>query len=172
MSKWGELANWLYGDLRRDSGFWYSHTLWEIDGLTEEQLYWVPDPNSLCILWHVGHIAHRERTHIGRFLQGLKGELIPHRYEVFGPRWVSPGEIRESIDSVEDVLEWVAGVRDESRKFIASLSEEDFRKVPPTSEFEMSAAHWVFITVAHTALHIGKIQSLRAMVEGKKERPC
>lgn len=36
----------------------------------------------------------------------------------------------------------------------------------------MSVAHWLFITVAHTALHVGVIKHLRALIEGKKERPC
>lgn len=64
MSEWKEIAHFLYG-----WDFWYAHAdpFREIGGLTEEQLYGVPAPNSLCILWHVGHIAHRERLHIGRF---------------------------------------------------------------------------------------------------------
>jgi hypothetical protein len=37
---------------------------------------------------------------------------------------------------------------------------------------ELSAAHWLFITVAHGALHIGRIQLLRALIEGKEERAC
>ena len=36
MSKWKDVADFLYGDIRTDGGFWYSHPLWEIDGLTEE----------------------------------------------------------------------------------------------------------------------------------------
>jgi hypothetical protein len=35
----------------------------------------------------------------------------------------------------------------------------------------MNVAHWFFITVAHTALHVGVIKHLRALIEGKKERP-
>jgi hypothetical protein len=92
MSEWKEVAHWLYG-----RGFWYANPPREIEGLTEEQLFWVPDPKSLCILWHVGHIAHRERIHIGRFLQGLEGEIIPPRYRVFGPDWASVEDVRESI---------------------------------------------------------------------------
>ena len=71
MSEWKDLAHFLYG-----RGFWYADPLREIDGLTEEHLFWVPDPKSLCILWHVGHIAHRELVHIGQFLQGLGDDLF------------------------------------------------------------------------------------------------
>ena len=41
---------------------------------------------------------------MGSLLQVLQGEIIPPRYEVFGPDWHSQEEVRESIDSVEDVL--------------------------------------------------------------------
>lgn len=167
MSEWKELAHFLYG-----RGFWYADPFREIEGLTEEQLYWNPDPKSLCILWHVGHIAHRERTHIGRFLQGLKGTIIPPQYEVFGPDWCSTEKIRQSIDSIPNVLDWVFDVREKSHEYIASLTEDDFHTVPPTSEFDLSVAHWLFITTAHTALHIGRIQLLRALIEGKHERAC
>ncbi|MEA3311633.1 MAG: hypothetical protein U9Q76_05380 [candidate division WOR-3 bacterium] len=54
MSEWKELAHFLYG-----KGFWYADPIREIKGLTEEQLFWVPNENSLPIIWQVGHIAHR-----------------------------------------------------------------------------------------------------------------
>ena len=172
MSEWKDVALWMYGDVCRDKGFWYSHQLFEIDGLIEEQLFGVPDPNSLCMLWHVGHIAHRERTHIGRFLQGLQGTIIPPQYEVFGTEWCSTEKVRLSVGSVQSVLAWVRDVREKSHEYIASLTEDDFHAVPPTSEFGLSVAHWLFITAAHTALHIGRIELLRALIEGKQERAC
>jgi hypothetical protein len=168
---WKDVADFLYGDMRTDEGFWYSHPKWEIDGLTEELFWWVPDPGSLCILWHLGYTAHRDRTHVGIFLQGLQGEDIPPQYEV-GPDWHSPEEVRESIDSVEDVLAWVTDVQAKSREYIVSLAGEDFYRIPPTSDYGMSVAHLLFITVAHTALHVGVIKHLSALVEGKRERAC
>ncbi|KPL04913.1 MAG: hypothetical protein AMJ73_03230 [candidate division Zixibacteria bacterium SM1_73] len=167
MSEWKAIAHFLYG-----KGFWYADPLREIDGLTEERLFWVPDPNSLCILWHVGHIAHRERTHIGRFLQGFKESIIPPQFDVFGTEWSSVERIRQSVDSVTSVLAWMREVREKSHEYIASLNDRDFSSVPPTSEEGLSVAHWLFITSAHTALHIGRIQLLRALIEGKPERAC
>ena len=167
MSEWKNVAHFLYG-----RGFWYADPTREIEGLTEEQLYWVPDSNSLCILWHVGHIAHRERVHIGIFLQGFQKSIIPSQFEVFGTEWSSVDKIRQSIDSTESVLAWVRDVREKSHKYIAYLKDEDFLTVPPTSEEGLSVAHWLFITASHTALHIGRIQLLRAIIEGKQERAC
>jgi len=174
MSKWNDVAHFLYGRGPKylPEGFWYADPLREIKGLGEEQLFWVPDPKSLCILWEVGHIAHRERTHIGRFLQGLEGTIVPPRYEVFGPEWRSVEEVRSSAGPVQDALAWVREVREKSQEYIESLTEDEFHAVPPTSEGGLSVAHWLFITTAHTALHIGRVQLLRALVEGKHERAC
>ena len=132
----------------------------------------MPDEENLCMLWHVGHIAHRERTHIGRFLQGLKSDVIPPEYEVFGPDWCSAERVRESVDSVTNVFEWIQEVRDESIRFVRSLSDGAWHEVLPSSEFGLTTAHWVFLTVGHEAIHVGKIQMLRAMLEGKKDRAC
>jgi len=173
MSKWNEVARFMYGDvLKKDDGFWYSRPLFEIEGLTEEQLFWIPNPNNLCILWHVGHIAHRERIHIGRFLQGIQGTIIPSQFEVFGPDWCSVEIVRQSIGSVKSVLDWVSEIREKSQEYIATLTDDDFNGMPPTSAEGLSIAHWLFITAVHTSLHIGRIQLLRALIEGKHERAC
>ena len=86
---WKDLAHFLYG-----RGFWYANPLAEVDGLSEEQLYWVPSAGSLCMLWQVGHIATRERLHIGVFAQGLTGEVVPEPYRVFLDD-ATPEEIRD-----------------------------------------------------------------------------
>ena len=171
MSEWKDVALWMYGNIRADIGFWYSHQLFEIDGLTDQHLFWVPDPNGLCILWHAGHIAYKERTHIDKFLQGLKGTVIPPQYEVFG-EGCSAEKLRVSVGPVKDVIAWTRDVREKNREYIASLTEDAFHAVPSTSAFGLSVAHWLFITTAHTSLHVGRIQLLRALIEGKHERHC
>ena len=136
-------------------------------------LFWVPDPNGMCILWQIGHIAHRERLHIGVFLQGPRAhDILPPERDVFGHEWCSEEELRQSVESTSDVVEWAQHVRDESHAYIGSLNEAAFRAVSDTSEDRLSAAHWLFITACQTALHIGRIQLLRALVEGKRERAC
>ena len=132
----------------------------------------MPDPNGLCILWHVGHIAHREKTHIGRFLQKIEKPIIPQEYEVFGTKWCSAKELRKSIDSIDNIFVWAHRIREDSRNYIMSLKDEDFNVVTPTSERGLSIGHWIFITSAHTALHIGRIQLIRALIENRHEEPC
>ena len=120
MSDWKEVAQFLYG-----TEFWYTDPQREICGPTEEQLLWVPGPKSLCALWHVGHVAHRERLHVGRFLQGLpESDIIPPRYEVLGAEWRSVDDVRRSIESVESVLEWVGEVRRSSRVWYSDTYRE------------------------------------------------
>ena len=90
MTTWTDVAQFLYADVESGDGFWYAKPLKEIEGLTDEQLFWVPDPKSLCVLWHVGHVAHRESTHITSILQASQGKPIPSQFEVFGTEWCSP----------------------------------------------------------------------------------
>lgn len=172
MDEWKTLTRFMYGDAASDRGFWYSHILREIQGLNEEQLLWVPHPKGLCILWQAGHIACRERLHIGVFLLGLPESILLPEFNVFGSEWVSVDEMRSSMGSVKNVLDYVRAVREESCRFIESLSEADLLKVAATAEGGYSIAQLLWITSCHTALHIGRIQLLRAMLDGKPERAC
>ena len=172
MSEWKDLLTFLYGDVCSNRGFWYSHPLREVAGLTEAQLFWTPDPNSLCALWHMGHIAQRERLHVGLFLQGNPEPVTPAQFDLFGSEWASVDQVRQSVPSVQTVFDWVQEVRTASLDYITSLKEEDLLTVPFNSDGGLSIAHWLVITASHTALHIGRIQLLRAMIEGKPERAC
>ncbi len=172
MSELKKVALWMFGNVKTGEGFWYSHYIHLIEGLSEEQLFWTPDPKKLPIIWHIGHIAHRERFHIGKIIQRLEGNIIPSGYDIFGTDWWPVDEIRKSIDSVKNVITWATEVRYKSQKFISSLNDEAFYSVVETGEGVLSVAHWLFITASHTALHYGKIQLLRALLDDKLDSPC
>jgi len=172
MSELKKVALWMFGNVKTDEGFWYSHYIHLIDGLSEEQLFWIPDPKKLPIIWQIGHIAHRERFHIGKIIQRLEGNIIPSGYDIFGTDWWPVDEIRNSIDSVKNVISWATEVRYESQKFISSLKNEDFYSVVETGEDRLSVAHWLLITASHTAVHYGKIQLLRSLLEDEIDSPC
>jgi hypothetical protein len=168
MSKWNEAAHWAFGH-----GFWYTDPVSEVKGLSDEQLFWTPTPQSLCALWQVGHIAHRERLHIGHLLQGRDvNELFPNEFHIFGADWSPPQTVRNQIQSPFAVFDWMHKVRQASHDYISSLTDADFHSIPPSSIEHTSVAQVLFQTVAHTALHIGRIQMLRAMIEKNNERPC
>ena len=165
---WKDVAHFLYG-----RGFWYADPLAEISGLAEDQLYWVPAAGSLCILWQVGHIAIRERLHIGVFVQGLTGGVVPTQYRVFLDE-ASPDEVRAAVGSLDEFYAWARDARRESHRCIDSLDALDLQRPADgaAGNTDTTVAHWLYITVAHTALHIGRIQMLRAMIEGEPERAC
>lgn len=172
MSEIKKVTLWMFGDVKTAEGFWYSHYISLIDGLSEEQLFWIPDPKKLPIIWQIGHIAHRERHHIGKIVQRLEGNIIPPGYEIFGADWWPLDEIRKSIDSVENVIKWATEVRDQSQKFIFSLTDKELYSIVETGEDVKNVAQWLFITTAHTALHYGKIQLLRSLLENEIDSPC
>jgi len=157
---WNQSFHWGFG-----CGFWYADPLQEIQGLREDQLYWSPSPDIPCILWHIGHIARQERVHIGTLLQGKSVDsIIPPTYNIFGlDQDIS--RFAEVIHSVQAVLNWVKEVRSESHRFIASLKESDFHRIPPSSFEGNSIAQVLIQTIGHTGLHIGHIQAMRTRVK-------
>ena len=59
VANWNDIARFLYGQ-----GFWYANPLREIEGLTEDQLFWVPGPKSLPILWQAGHFTSKDKMDV------------------------------------------------------------------------------------------------------------
>jgi hypothetical protein len=172
-SNWLAVMRFLYGDTPPGAGFWYQDPIREVEGLTADQLFWIPDPHSLCLLWQVGHIACRERLHLSAFCQGLPvSKLWPEPYDVFGADWVSVDQVKSTVGDIEPFFSWVRQARRASQEYIRALQPEDYLLVPENSVDGFTVAHWLTITACHTALHIGRIQVLRAMIEGKPERAC
>ncbi len=160
-SNWHDAFHWAFG-----RGFWYTDPITEVEGLSEEQLLWSPMQGIHCILWHVGHIAHRERYHLAVLLQGrAEDEVIPARFSIFGcgVGFPSAEDLLGAVGSVEDVKEWVREVRRCSHEFIDSLEEQDLNRLPGSSFEGNSIAKVLMQTIGHTGVHIGRIQLLRAM---------
>jgi hypothetical protein len=167
--EWKDLAQFMYG-----RGFWYTDPLNEIRSLSEEQLLWTPTDGTLPILWHVGHIAHREALHIGCFIAGLsQDDLVPPECGVFTD-WESVDHICEEIDSVTNVLQWVKAMRERCHGIIDGLTDADLDRSAFGEDVDshLTVAHWLAITPVHTGVHIGRIQGLRAQLEGTRERAC
>lgn len=167
VSNWAAALHWGFGE-----GFWYADPLQEVREMTEEQLLWSPMPKVRCPLWHLGHIAHRERFHIGHLLQDKREGLIPTQFEVFGVDVEClPGDaLRQAVGSVQSVKQWVREVRRQSHEYIDSLGEEDFHRVPNSSFEGNSVAKVLIQTIGHTGVHIGRIQLLRKMMENGDRR--
>ena len=104
-------------------------------------------------------------------IQGREDNGIPEHYDVFGHEWPPVAAVRKAIGSTAEVLEWAETVRNDSSEYVATLSDEDFHR-PAVYGDGLSIAHWLLVTVSHGALHIGKIQQLRSMLENKRDDPC
>jgi len=149
-------------------GFWYADPIKETEGLTEDELYWSPAPQIQCILWHVGHITHRERFHIKCLLEGKNEEdVIPGKHSVFFHDAYDVQTFRNRCPQPDQVMGWAREVRWESHEFISRLTPERYNVVPVSSFEGNSIARVLIQTVGHTGLHIGRIQLLRMMMQGE-----
>ena len=162
-SDWHDAFHWGFG-----RGFWYMDPLDEVKGMTQRQLLWAPAPRIHCTLWHVGHVANRERFHIAVLLQGRQEQdVIPTRFSLFDctNECQTGDEILDAVKSVDAVKVWVGDVRQQSHDFIDSLEEEHFNRLPASSYEGSSIAKVLMQTIGHTGVHIGRIQLLRALIE-------
>jgi hypothetical protein len=99
-------------------------------------------------------------------LQGQPPETVPfgHFFGLDDP-WLPGEQLLQSVGSIDAVRDWAREVRQRSHDFIASLSEEDFHRVPDTSSEGNSIAKVLMQTIGHTGVHIGYIQLLRTMIK-------
>lgn len=167
MSYWNELVGFLYGQ-----GFWYATSKNHLKGLSNDDLYKTIADNTFPIIWHIGHITHREKYHFDVIIKGNKHNPIPKEFEMFGTDWIPASKINTGAVKSEVVISWADMVRKESFEFMRNLSEDDFKK-PIFNPLEgHTIGHWIFITACHTSLHIGKIQTIRDILLKQKENPC
>ncbi len=79
--------------------------------------------------------------------------------------------IRKSVGSVENVFDWAREVREESHKYIESLTEDDLHKIPPTSHGVLSVAPGFLLplpTLLHTLEGFSfSVQSLKTSRKGR-----
>jgi hypothetical protein len=161
--------HWAFG-----RGFWYADPVAETRDWTDDELLWSPGPNIHTAFWHLGHIAHRERVHIAVLLEGREqADVIPPPCEIFGcgVGYPTRDELLRAVGTVDYLRAWVRCVRDESHSFLDSLAPDDFARVPGSSAEGNSIARVLAQTVGHTALHLGRIQLLRALMKSAPAGP-
>jgi len=152
--------HWAFG-----RGFWYADPLAEVKDLSEEQLYWSPTPDIQCVLWHVGHIGHRECFHIQCMLKGRdEKEVFPEKWKLFFDCPYETHRFRNTFPEPREITGWVRDVRSNSHQFISQLKLADYNTVPRSSFMGNSIAQVLMQTVGHTGLHIGRIQLLRRLM--------
>jgi hypothetical protein len=155
--------HWAFG-----RGFWYADPVAEMKSLSEEQLYWSPAPDIQCVLWHVGHIGHREDFHIQCLLKGRdEKEVFPDKWGIFSDCPYEAVPFRNTFPEPGEITNWMRSVRARSHEFISGLKSTDYNSVPRSSFEGGSIARVLMQTVGHTALHIGRIQLLRRLMRNE-----
>ena len=146
-------------------GFWYADPLEAMKGLFDVQLYWSPAPDVQCILWHVGHIGHREGFHIQCLLKGRdEKEVFPDKYGIFFDCPYEADRFKATFPAPREIIDWVRSIRALSHEYIHQLEPTDYNLVPGSSFEGGSIARVLMQTVGHTGLHIGRIQLLRRLM--------
>lgn len=148
----------------------------KLEGLTDEELRWQPDPQSNHILWTVWHMSRVEDTWIST-LQGLPGIWVSDEWhERLGMTMDRHGR-GDSLDEVEaskaleiaDVMEYYDAVREVTLDHIDSMTEEDVdREYPFIYRGEGSdKGAWILgHLMAEESQHLGQVSYIRGMIRG------
>ena len=68
--------------------------------------------------------------------------------------------ISDLIPGLDFIIEWHETVRTATRAFINSLSADDFFVVPDGALMKLCIANWLAITLVHTGVHFGHVDSI------------
>lgn len=159
-----EINEFSQGDYLYGRGNWFNDPLKKIEGLSEEELFKLPFPQARCILWHVGHIAYQERYYLNTCLNGHKVKA-PEKYRVFAKENISVEEIRQSIDSVKNVFEWIRETSQQREEYFTTIDSQKLLSVPSTSKEGLSIAHWLYILATHTSTHTRQVDILYTLIK-------
>jgi len=157
-----EHFQFMYGDR-----FWYSDPLDAVGDLDTDGLYWMPQADVKCILWHLGHIAHKEEVHIGVFLETPARQRVHPELDELFMHGTGAHAMREIVPDPELVFAWMKHVRSETRRFISGLTPDAFDRVPPASHGGLNIGQWLSITLVHTGVHLGQIYTLKQLLSNR-----
>jgi len=148
----------------------------KLDGLTDEELRWQPDPESNHILWTVWHMSRVEDTWVST-LQGLPGIWVSDEWhEQLGMTLDRHGR-GDSLDEVEaskalniaEVMEYYDAVREVTLEHIDSMTEDDVDRECPFIYHGAGSDSGAWILghlMAEESQHLGQVSYIRGMIRG------
>jgi uncharacterized damage-inducible protein DinB len=148
----------------------------KLEGLTDDELRWQPDPHSNHILWTVWHMSRVEDTWIST-LQGRPGiwtaEAWHERLGMTADRHgrgdsLNEVEAAKSLD-IAKVMEYYNAVREVTLAHLESMAEKSINR-----EFEPAGwgdrvvtGTWILgHLMAEEAQHLGQVSYIRGMIRG------
>ncbi len=150
-------------------------TLRVVAGLSREEMLWRPSPlvNSIgFLIWHVGRV---EDFWIQRFIhhQAERWETedwyhrfgAPLRNTGYGH---DPAAVEEiPIPEVDDLLAYLAVVREQTLAYLRELDETKLGDVPRPDRPEMTIGRIILQFMCHENQHTGAIEYLRGLRQGQ-----
>jgi uncharacterized damage-inducible protein DinB len=140
--------------------------------IPEEHAWVRPRPNVNSSAFIFGHIAVTERSHIGRFLQGV--EDIPATFRPFRASRPKDEDIRAAVASKEALIDYWREVRAKTHGYLDRLTDADLKKVPETSALPVDDPNrgnpireWFIMTIEHQNQHWGQLEIIAKMVEDR-----
>lgn len=147
-----------------------NYTMISLEGLSDEDWYWVPEnPHEYVthIAWQVGHIAMSEYgltlfRQRGRKLED--SELMSGKFRKLFMKGTTPSPDRDAYPAPDEILDVLNKVHLQMRAEIASLEETlDEESGPPHAAYATKYGALLFAP-DHEMLHAGQIGMLRRMM--------
>ena len=144
------------------------YTLTLLDGLTDEQWFWTPEPAVSHIAWQVGHIAMAQYG-LTLFRQrgraDVDGSLIPNRFRKKVMKGTKPEAAPDSYLPPNEILDVLHRVNDQMLLEIDGLDGPglDEPVEMPYAGFPTCYGSLLF-AASHEMLHAGQIGMLRRLM--------
>jgi hypothetical protein len=127
-----------------------------LDGLTEQEIHWVPQPKAGSIADHLFHAARFE------------DEFVQQRILRRPTLWESIAEDRPESGNATftKLLDYYGAVRAGTLDCMAQLSPSDLERPAPIPQGQVRVADILSIVCCHFAQHLGAITYIRRLQRG------
>jgi uncharacterized damage-inducible protein DinB len=126
-----------------------------LEGLTDEEVRWAPQPDAGSIIEHLLHIAIFEDEFVQERALGRQRLESTHA-----------GPVDDGADDYHSVLDYYRLVRAATLRFARDLPEDQLESVVLLPHGEDTVANVLSIVAAHHAQHMGAITYLRRLQRG------
>jgi DinB superfamily len=144
------------------------YTMTLLDGLSEEQWYFVPGGMITHIAWQVGHIAMAQyglTLFRQRGRQDIDGELMSSKFRKLFMKGTQPEANRDAYPSRDEIMQVLQRVEQQMLIELPNFSAEQLDEPtdPPHMAFANKYGALLFAS-HHEMLHAGQIGMLRRMM--------
>ena len=140
------------------------------ESIPDDRLAVRPRPNINAPGWIFGHIVVTERTHVGRFLEGVDDVPEPWRTVFRAPK-PTEAEIRQAIASKADLIDYWHGVRAKTHAYLDRVTDADLKGVPQNTLLtdddpnrHNPIREWFVMPIQHQNGHWGQLQIIAKLI--------